>query len=409
VTEHSGIAGPGRIPRPTLKRLPLISVLGVTQILAWGSSYYLPAVLAGPIARETGWPLPWIVGGLSVGLLVAGAVSRGVGRGIDRYGGRPVLAASAVLLAVGLAGLGLAPNLPVYLIAWIAIGGGMGAGLYDAAFGTLGRYYGGSARGAIATLTLFGGFASTVCWPLSAWLVETLGWRGTCLAYAGLHLCLVLPAYLFLLPRLGSAHSPDSVAPVAVRRDAVLDSRQQTAFLLLAALITIASALTAVVSVHLLAILQERGMVLAAAVALGALVGPSQVGARAIEMALGRYYHPVWTMIAAMGLTTTGLVALAAELPLPALALLFYGAGIGIKSIARGTVPLALFGPDGYATVIGKLAMPSLIAQAVAPFLGAFLLERSGSASLLWVLAALSAVTVLMAAGLRQFAGSHPT
>jgi hypothetical protein len=146
-------------------------------------------------------------------------------------------------------------------------------------------------------------------------------------------------------------------------------------------------------------------MALAAAVALGALVGPSQVGARAIEMALGRYYHPVWTMIAAMGLTTAGLAALAAELPLPALALVFYGAGIGIKSIARGTVPLALFGPGGYATVIGRLAMPSLVAQAVAPFLGAFLLERGGSALLLWLLAALSAATVAMAAGLRRFAG----
>jgi MFS family permease len=402
MTEHAGIGGPERTTRPGLARLPVVTVLGLTQILAWGSSYYLPAVLAGPVVRDTGWSLQWVVGGLSIGLLIAGGVSPYVGRAIDRHGGRPALAASAVLLAAGLAGLGAAPNLAAYLIAWIVVGAGMGAGLYDAAFGTLGRYYGESARGTIATLTLFGGFASTVCWPLSAWLVETIGWRGTCFAYAALHLALALPAYLILLPRLKGAAAP--ARGVTHERLRVLTKTQLPAFLVLAAVITIASAVTALISVYLLAILQARGMELAAAVALGALVGPSQVGARALEMVLGRYYHPVWTMIAAMGLTTAGLALLAAELPLPALPLVFYGAGIGIKSIARGTVPLALFGPAGYASVIGRLAMPSLLAQALAPFAGAFLLERSGYATMLWAICALSAVSLILATMLRRFA-----
>jgi MFS family permease len=393
--------------RPALARLPVVSVLGAIQILAWGSSYYLPAVLAGPIVRDTGWSLPWVVGGLSIGLLIAGALAPLVGKAIDRRGGRPVLAASAVLLAAGLAGLGAAPSLPAYLVAWVVVGAGMGAGLYDAAFGTLGRYYGESARGTIATLTLFGGFASTVCWPLSAWLVEAAGWRGACFAYAALHLCVALPAYLLFLPALGRGAAAgffQARQRLALAAPHVLTRAQLPAFLVLAAVITVASAITAVISVHLIAILQARGMEVAAAVALGALVGPSQVGARAVEIGLGRYYHPVWTMIAAMGLMAAGLALLAAELPLPALPLLLYGAGIGIKSIARGTVPLALFGPEGYATVIGKLAMPSLLAQALAPFAAAFLLERGGYAATLWIVAGLSGASFLMATMLRRFA-----
>jgi MFS family permease len=156
----------------------VIGALGLVQIIAWGSSYYLIAVLAKPIADDTGWPLTWVIGGTSVGLLTAGLISQEVGHAIQKHGGRPVLVASTMLLAAGLLGLGFAPSLPFFFAAWVVLGLGMGAGLYDAAFGTLGRLYGTEARSAITTLTLYGGFASTICWPLSALLVEQLGWRG---------------------------------------------------------------------------------------------------------------------------------------------------------------------------------------------------------------------------------------
>src|SRR4051812_28618978 len=178
----------------------VVSALGVGQIMAWGSSFYLTPVLAKPIAEETGWPLTWVVGALSLGLLVSGLVSPRVGRAIDRSGGRNVLAASAVLLGAGLACLGLAPNLPGFVLGWVVIGMGMGAGLYDPAFSALGRLYGEGARSAITQVTLYGGFASTVCWPLSAFLLERLGWRATCLAYAAIQLALILPLYLTALP-----------------------------------------------------------------------------------------------------------------------------------------------------------------------------------------------------------------
>jgi MFS family permease len=157
------------------RRWPVISALGVVQILTWGSSFYLPAVVAGPIADDTGWPLSWVVGGLSLGLLLAAAASPHVGTAVHRRGGRPVLALAALLLAAGLAILAFAPVLSVYLAGWMLLGLGMGCGLYDPAFATLGRLYGAEARPAITTLTLWGGFASTVCWPLSAYRSRILG------------------------------------------------------------------------------------------------------------------------------------------------------------------------------------------------------------------------------------------
>ena len=202
-----------RVASKAPSRVVIISVLGVTQIFAWGSSYYLPAVLAKPIAADTGWSLSWVVGGLSLGLLIAGLVSPWVGRAIARRGGRPVLAVSAGLLAAGLSALALAHSLPAFLIAWLLIGLGMGAGLYDPAFATLGRLYGHGGRSAITTLTLFGGFASTVCWPLSAFLDAHLGWRGACLVYAGFQLAVALPAYLFVLPREPQRPAPLPVSP----------------------------------------------------------------------------------------------------------------------------------------------------------------------------------------------------
>jgi MFS family permease len=391
-------------------RAVIISALGVTQIFAWGASYYLPAVLAAPIAADTGWSLTWVVGGLSLGLLTAGLVSPWVGRGIAARGGRPVLAVSAGLLATGLLALALAHSLPAFLLAWVVIGLGMGAGLYDPAFATLGRLYGERGRSAITTLTLFGGFASTVCWPLSAFLDAHLGWRGTCLAYAVFQLVVALPIYLFVLPReprrpVSAARTGEASAIAALRPGAV----RPGLFLLLAATITLASVISTVLSVHLLSVLQAKGFALAAAVSLGALVGPAQVTARAIEMAIARYHHPIWTKLAATSLVTAGIAALWVGGPLITLALVLYGAGIGLESIARGTLPLAIFGPEQYPVIMGRIAMPSLIAQAAAPSIGAILLEAGGANGALAIFLSVAAFNVLLVAGLFVMMRVRPT
>jgi MFS family permease len=376
----------------------VITTLGVGQIFAWGSSYYLLAVLAQTIADDTGWSLTWIIGGASLGLLAAGVVSPHVGALIGRRGGRPVLATSSAVLAVGLVLLAIAQSLPGYLAAWLVLGVGMGAGLYDPAFATLGRLYGAGARSAITTLTLFGGFASTVCWPLSALLMGHLGWRGACLAYAAFHLAVLLPLYLGALPR-ESEHVV--VAPGNASAGGVLQ-REATPtslllIILLATTITLSAMISTLMSVHLLAVLQSRGVGLAAAVALGALVGPAQVGARAIEFFLAKYHHPIWTKIASTLLVVFGIMMLWAALPIVSLALVLYGAGIGLESVARGTLPLILFDGPRYAVIMGRLAMPSLVAQAMAPSIGAALLGAFGTNGALAAVMAVAATNFTLA------------
>lgn len=381
---------------PTRPRL-LISALGITQILAWGSSYYLPAVLAGPIAADTGWSLPWVVAGLSFGLLVAGLASAQTGRLIQHYGGRPVLAASSLLLASSLAMMAIADIYSIFLMSWLLMGLGMSSGLYDAGFATLGRLYGGKARSSITTLTLFGGFASTVCWPLSAYLVDAYGWRIACLCYAAIHIAVCLPLHLFV----PSVTRPRVDVPTPPPAHSSIAGRERYAFALLATVLTLAALISSMVSVHLLEVLQARGLDLATAVGLGALIGPSQVGARVVELAVGRNrHHPVWTMLASVMLLAAGLGLLMVSLPLTALALILYGAGNGIHTIARGALPLVLFDPQRYAVVMGRLATPSLIAQAAAPSLGAVLIVYNESVMLgvLFAVALTNVVIVIMLA-----------
>lgn len=375
------------------ERTQVISALGVVMILTWGSTFYLLAVLAGPIQSETGWSGGEVTAGVSIALLVSAFSAGQIGRLIQHEGGRRVLSAGVVLIAIGLVLLGLSRTLPVYLAAWGVIGLGMAAALYDAAFSTLGRLYGREARSAITALTLWGGFASTVCWPISAFLVETVGWRATCFAYALLHLIVSLPLTWCVLPRGVPAMiraAPNAALP-ALPRD-----RFDLRFWSIAVAAAVLAMLASVWSVHLITILTDQGFALAAAVGLGALIGSAQVGARVVEM-LGRgRHHPIWTMIASTSLVLLGFLGLWFGFPAGA-ALVAYGAGNGLWSIARGALPLAIFDPQDYALIMGRLARPALIASALAPVLGAMLIHAYGTQAMLTFLVA-GAVLPLAAA-----------
>jgi MFS family permease len=373
----------------------VVAALGVTQILAWGSTFYLLAVLANPIASDTGWRYDWVVSGVSVGLITAGVVAPYVGRAIGEWGGRPILAFSALLLASGLLLIGISQSVAWYLAAWLLVGVGMGFGLTDAAFSTLGSIYGESARGAITSLTLFAGFASTVCWPLSAYLVAHLGWRGTCFVYAAIQIGVALPILLAALPR-GTYTLPPDYDGQGRRPHVPLASGEFAIFALLAAVLTVSAAILSLVGVHLLPLLQARGVELSTAVALGALVGPSQVGARVVELLAGRHYQPIWTMVASTVLVAIGTGLLLAGLPTYSLAIVLYGAGNGIASVARGTLPLALFGPLRYPTLMGRLALPILISMAASPLVGAIAFGVGGANLTLGLLALVGAANVLL-------------
>jgi hypothetical protein len=387
--------------RPLDRRL-VTAGLGIAQILGWGTSFYFPAVFAAPIVAETGWSLGAVVSGTSIALLVAGLISPQVGKWIGRHGGRGLLVLSCVLNAAGMIGVGLATWLPVYLAAWVLVGLGVGTGLYDAAFAALGFMYGRDARGPMTNLTLIGGFASTVCWPLSAFLIDIAGWRGACFIYAALHLCLSLPAVAAVVRRgvhlapaaVAETDGAGSFAPSPPLRN------ERTVFGLLAVALSISAGAGAILVINLLIFLQARGVDFAGAVALGTLHGPSQVAARLVERIFGSNYHPIWTMIASCLLMAVGLTLLSASFPLLSVIVVIFAAGYGIFWVARGTLPLALFGPARFPQLVGKLAMPSLVVQAASPSIGAFMIERYGPDATLWVLTGFAAFNLVLVATL---------
>jgi MFS transporter len=309
-----------------------------------------------------------------------------------------VLLASSTFYAAGLAGVGFAPALPVYLFAWVLIGIGMGTGLYDAVFAALGRMYGSDARGPITNLTLFGGFASTICWPLSAFMIDHAGWRSACFIYAGLHLFVALPLQMAVVrrtpPRADLKNTDAATRDSAGSADSI--ENETLIFALLALVLSIAAGVGSIVVVHLLIFLQARGLDFTTAVTLGTLFGPAQVGARVVERIFGSRYHPIWTMIASCALMATGLLLLFGAVPALLLVILLYGAGYGISWIGRGTLPLALFGPIRFPRLMGKLAFPSLIVQAFAPSAGALLIEMNGSDWTVGVLTLLALVNVVL-------------
>jgi predicted MFS family arabinose efflux permease len=361
----------------SFSRSGVITVVGSLQILSWGSTFYLLAVIANPIVQNTGWPYAVVVAGLSAGLLVAGLVSPHIGHAIALRGGRPVLSTGSILLALGLFIIGTAQNYVWYFTGWAVLGAGMGAGLYDAAFASLGAIYGKGARGAITSITLFGGFASTVCWPASAYLVEHFGWRGTCFVYAALHLFVALPLYVAILPhgRRPTAGDvvPDKSQPMALHRG------ERIVFCTLAAVLTISAAILSMMGAQLIPLLQAGGLDVKAAVALGMLIGPSAVGARFVEMLAGHRYHPIWTMISSAVLVAVGACLFLIGLLGFAPAIILYGAGNGIGSIAKGTLPLALFGPVRYPVLMGHLALPIMVAMALSPYVGAVAFQHGGA------------------------------
>jgi len=350
-----------------------VVALGTAQTLAWASSYYLPAILADPIGASIGVPRSWVFGAFSAALLIAAFAGPAVGRIIDRHGGRGVLVLSNIVLAAGLAVLAGATGPIGLFAAWTVLGIGMSLGLYDAGFAALTALYGHNARGPITGITLFAGFASTVSWPLSTVLNDTLGWRETLLVWAALNLVIGLPLNLSLPVPARQAHHPDSAGPS-------IGWRPHKEMFLLAFVFAAVWFVTGSMAAHLPRLLERAGATPVQAIAASALVGPAQVAARLVEFVVLRRSHPLVSARIAALLHPIG-AAIFAVIGAPAAVAfaLFYGAGNGLLTIARGTVPLAVFGPYGYGERTGLLGAPARAAQAVAPLLFGLLLDAMGA------------------------------
>lgn len=379
--------------------------LGTAQTIAWASSYYLPAILAAPIARDLDLAPTYVFGALSGALIISGLLGPRVGHAIDRFGGRSLLAISNFVFAAGLLMLSAAHNVAVLVGAWVLLGIGMGLGLYEAAFATLARIYGTGARKSITGITLIAGFASTIGWPLSTWLYDEFGWRTTCQIWALIHIAMALPLNLFL-PRV----VPSGLgAPPAAQQEGVSRRSETFAMVVLAYMFAAVGFVSSGLSAILPTMLVSLGATPAAALFAAALVGPAQVGARLLEAGWLARYHPLVSARIATLMNPIGVIALILGGPVfaPVFAI-FYGAGNGIVTIARGTLPLALFGPAGFGRRVGVISLPARATGALAPLAMGLMVEHVGSQALwITVLASISAFVALLLLPKPHHGGAH--
>lgn len=386
-----------------------ITSLGMAQTLAWASSYYLPAMLATAMARDLGVSTPTVFLGFSLALVVSALLGPLAGKLIDRHGGRPVLAANSLVFAAGLAALACAQGPVGLFAAWAILGVAMAAGLYEAAFAALVHLYGKDARGAITGITLFAGFASTVGWPLSAWLELEWGWRAACGVWAALHLLVALPLNWSLpsgqaratpvvvqsqgVPLAPSASVPE---PSGTGRDGTRTAA------LLAFVFAVTWFISTAMAAHLPRLLQSHGVPLATALVFAGLVGPAQVAGRLLEYGLLRNIHPLVSARLAGAMHTLGAaVFLFLGVPAGAVFTVLHGVGNGVLTIAKGTLPLVLFGVKDYGARQGLLMVPARFAQASSPYLFGLAIDRFGAGAL-WFSAALGAMGFAALMGLRD-------
>ena len=363
-----------------------VVALGISQITAWGTSYYCLGVLAAPISRDTGWSRGFVFLGFTVSLLAMGVVSSAVGRMIDRHGARPVMSLGTVLVSAGLFALSQVSNEAAYLAVWAFLGVGMRLYLYDAAFAALVQLLPSRGRAAISYLTLFGALASSVFWIVGHALNERVGWRHTLVLFAVINLVVCLPLNWFGLAR---RHSPERpAAPTGGRESGEgppLQGRvRSVAIAVFALIIALNGFVFGVVSVQLIPLLEAAGLATAAAVWVASLKGVSQFGGRVVEITFGRNLRAMTVGRIAVGILPPSLLLLlfgTGSLPLVVAFTVLMGASQGVMTIVRGAVPLAMFGANGYGAVLGVIATPVLVVNAASPTVFAWIVDRWGWAA----------------------------
>lgn len=374
---------------------PVIAALGATQIVGWGTTHYMPAVLAAPTAAGLGLSPTAVLGAFSWGILVAGLTARPAGRLIDRLGARKVMSAASAIAAAGLLVLATAQGLAGLLAGWTLLGLALRSILYDGAFAALTALAGADARRAISLLTLLGGLASTAFWPIGHWLDAAIGWRATLLVYAALNLVVCLPLHWrFAGDPVGARGANGRPAAQPHPGMALPAGQRRLALWLLAATFTLHAFVASTMAAHLPMLLAGLGLGAAAVVSAAALMGVAQVGARLVEMLLQNRFSALATAPPSVALLPAAFVVVLAwpgHAVAAALFVILYGCANGLMTIVRGSLPLAVFGSRGYGELLGTVAGPALAVAAAAPVAFSALVEAAGPRVGLWLLAGLSA------------------
>jgi MFS family permease len=360
-----------------------VLALGITQITAWGTSYYCLGVLAGPISQDTGWSRGFVFLGFTVALLAMGLVSSAVGRAVDRHGARAVMTLGTLFVSTGLFALAHVRSEAAYLTVWAFLGLGMRLCLYDAAFAALVQVAPSRGRKAISYLTLFGAFASSVFWVVGHALNEQVGWRQTLVLFALINLVVCLPLHWLGLARRETAEAaaPTGAAAAAADGPPLAGRTRSIAIVLFALIMSLNGFVFGVISVQLVPLLEAAGLATAAAVWVASMKGVAQFGGRVVEILFARNLRAITVGRIAVGVLPPSLLLLLAgtgSLPLIVAFTLLMGASQGVITIVRGAVPLALFGAKGYGAVLGAIATPVLVVNAASPTVFAWIVERWG-------------------------------
>ncbi len=378
--------------------IPKNIVLGLAQILLWGGSFFILAILAGPIMKETGWSHQLVYGCLSLSLLVSGLISPKIGRIINSKNSSLVLLYSGIAMGIGLILIGLSQHFFVFVLGWFIIGIAMGMGLYDALFATLGKKYGKDASKSIVQITLISGFAPTVSWFLVSLLLSNFGWRNVCFIFATILIIAIYPIHRFAFDAI-TEH--EEIVPSNFRESISSEVFRSKVFYLLIISFTIGSVLMTGISIHLIDILLNNNMSMVNAVTIAALLGPSQVGVRIFDLILPEK-TPVKTAVISSIAILLGLTIFFLDPKMAFLGVILFGLGNGMRSILRGTLPLWIYGPESYATIMGKLARLPLIAQAITPLIGGFIIHRFGTVAFLNVLCLLAMLNIIFIVALQN-------
>ena len=373
-----------------------VNALGLTQITAWGTSFYCLGVLAKPIVAETGWAVSTVFLGFSIALLVMGFISTWVGQLIDRIGARWVMSIGTIIVSAGLLALSQVRDQFAYFAAWAVLGVGMRCALYDAAFAALVQVVPTRGRRAISYLTLYGAYASTIFWVIGHYLNQAHGWRGTLMIFAAVNLAVCLPLNWIGLSRREEATGTEAVSTASADGPVLEGRLRLIGIALFAIIMSLNGFVFGVISLQLVPLLESAGLAGAAAVWVASLKGHGQFAGRLVEIFFGRNLKAMTVARIAIGvLPVSLLLLLMAQGSLVQLIVftLLMGASQGVITIVRGALPLALFGTKGYGAVLGLIATPILLVNAFSPTLFALIVDQIGWHNAIYTLLAGSIVT----------------
>lgn len=387
-----------------MPRLPehglLICGLVLTRIIGWGTTFYAPSVLARDIERDLGLDVTVLFGGITVLLVTGAALAPGVGRHLDRAGTRGAMCIGAVVCALGLALLGAAQGPVSYLASWVVIGVGHAFSLGNVGSVTVAQLMGSRTRRVIGLMMLATGLSSTVFWPLAALLSEAWGWRATWLVFAAMQIVIVLPIYAAIprRPRSGAGAAMATPPAAETDRESVPARHRRAAFWLVAVIFSASGLVSWGLPLHLIDLLRNAGIGQAEAVGIAALSGPATLLARLVDAVIGERLPVERSALAGLvlGPLSCFLLMLAPGSPIAAAAfVLCFSAAMGVISVARATLPLALFGRSGFATMMGRLTVPQNLAFAAAPLLFALMIGQFGREAALIASAAIQVFALL--------------